>query len=105
LNKIAVLLLSYASRANLEKEKWRWFGIGRYARKTFRESAALARDTTIGHDIPLIVVSHDPNLRDSELPAVVDNATNAAWEQVQIELSQLSTHGSRMIATGSGHYI
>jgi hypothetical protein len=40
----------------------------------------------------LIVVSHDPNLRDSELPTVVDNATNA-------------THGSRVIATGSGHYI
>jgi hypothetical protein len=39
----------------------------------------------------LIVVSHDPNLRDSELPIVVDNAN--------------ATHGSRVIATGSGHYI
>lgn len=74
-------------------------------RRTFRESAALARDTTIGSDIPLIVVSHDPDLRDSDLPAGVDKATNAAWEQMQIELSQLSAHGSRIIAAGSGHYI
>jgi hypothetical protein len=74
-------------------------------RKTFRESAALARNTTIGRDLPLIAVCHNPNLRDSELPISVDKATNDAWEQMQIELSQLSAHGSRIVAAGSGHYI
>ena len=74
-------------------------------RMTFRESAALAKDATIGPDIALIAVSHDPNLRDSELPVDMDEATNAAWERMQIELSQLSAHGSRVIAAGSGHYI
>jgi hypothetical protein len=65
----------------------------------------LAKDATIGPDIALIAVSHDPNLRDSELPVDMDEATNAAWERMQIELSQLSAHGSRVIAAGSGHYI
>ena len=59
-------------------------------RKTFRASAALARDTRIGRDLPLMAVSHDPSLRNSELPIGVDKETNTAWEQMQVLLSQLS---------------
>jgi hypothetical protein len=52
----------------------------------------LARNTTIGRDLPLI----------AEPPIGVDKATNAAWEQMQTELSELPAEGSRIIAPGSG---
>jgi hypothetical protein len=52
----------------------------------------LAKDTTIGRDLTLIAVSHDPSLRNSELPIGAEKETNAAWEQMQVELSQLSAH-------------
>jgi pimeloyl-ACP methyl ester carboxylesterase len=74
-------------------------------RETFRESAALARNTQFPSDLPLIVISHDPDLRNKSLPLSVDRATNAAWEQMQEELSQLSVSGTRIVAKGSGHYI
>jgi hypothetical protein len=51
------------------------------------------------------VISHDPSLRNSSLSADVDRANNAAWEQMQEELSHLSAHGKLIIAKGSGHYI
>jgi pimeloyl-ACP methyl ester carboxylesterase len=55
-------------------------------RETFRESAALAKNAQFSSDLPLIVVSHDPDLRDESLPVDVDRATNEAWEQMQQEL-------------------
>lgn len=74
-------------------------------RRTFRESTALARGTTIVSDLPKVVICHDPSLRNSTLPVEVDSATNAAWEQMQMELSHLSASGKLIIAKGSGHYI
>jgi pimeloyl-ACP methyl ester carboxylesterase len=74
-------------------------------RETFRESAALAKNAHLSSDLPLIVISHDPDLRDESLPVSVDRATNAAWEQMQEELSHLSVSGTRIVAKGSGHYI
>jgi pimeloyl-ACP methyl ester carboxylesterase len=74
-------------------------------RKTFRESAALAKDATIGSGIPLVVVSRDPYRHDSDLPADLERAANIAWEQMQEELTSLAPHGTRVIAKGSGHYI
>jgi pimeloyl-ACP methyl ester carboxylesterase len=74
-------------------------------RETFRESAALARTAQLFSDLSLIVISHDPNLRDESLPINVDRATNAAWEQMQEELSHLSVSATRIVAKGSGHYI
>jgi pimeloyl-ACP methyl ester carboxylesterase len=73
-------------------------------RETFRESAALAKNA-LSEDLSLIVISHDPDLRDDSLPVYVDRATSAAWEQMQEELSHLSVNGTRIIAKGSGHYI
>jgi pimeloyl-ACP methyl ester carboxylesterase len=72
-------------------------------RETFRESAALAKNAQLSSDLSLIVISHD--LRDDSLPVDVDRATNAAWEQMQEELSHLSVNGTRIVAKGSGHYI
>ncbi len=72
-------------------------------RETFRESAALAKNAQLSSDLPLIVISHDPDLRDESLPVDVDRATNAAWEQMQEDLSHLSASGTRIVAKGSGH--
>lgn len=74
-------------------------------RETFRESAALAKNAHPSRDLPLIVISHDPDLRDESLSVGVDRATNASWEQMQQEFSHLSINGTRIVAKGSGHYI
>jgi pimeloyl-ACP methyl ester carboxylesterase len=74
-------------------------------RETFRESAALAKNAQLSNDLPLIVISHDPDLRDESLPVNVDRDTNTAWEQMQEELSNLSVSGTRIVAKRSGHYI
>lgn len=63
----------------------------------FRESAALAKNAQLSSDLSLIVISHDPDLRDESLPVIVDRATNAAWEQMQEELSHLSVSGTRIV--------
>ncbi len=74
-------------------------------RETFRESAPRAKNVQFSRDLPLIVISHDPDLRDESLPVNVDRATSAAWEQMQEELRHLSASGTRIVAKGSGHYI
>lgn len=74
-------------------------------RKTFRESAALARDAAVAADLPLIVISHDPNLRDPESSSEVNRATNLAWKEMQEELFHLTAKGTHIVAKGSGHYI
>ena len=40
-----------------------------------------------------------------DLPEDLVKPTNDAWQQMQEELSHLSTKGTRVIAKGSGHYI
>lgn len=75
-------------------------------RRTFRESAAqtAAIAGALG-DLPLLVLSHDTDVRDPGLSPDVDKATNIAFNQMQEELRGLSTRGKRVIAKGSGHYI
>jgi pimeloyl-ACP methyl ester carboxylesterase len=73
--------------------------------KAFNESAAQAATTGPFGDIPLAVLSHDPDRPSSELPADVAKATNEAWEKMQEDLAHLSTHGTQTIAKGSDHYI
>jgi pimeloyl-ACP methyl ester carboxylesterase len=75
-------------------------------RRTFRESAA--QTAAIAGDLgsmPLVVLSHDTDKPDPDLTADVDKATNSAFNQMQEELSRLSTEARRVIAKGSGHYI
>ena len=72
---------------------------------TFRESAALAKGTTLSGGLPVIVLSHDPTLHDSSLPPEVDSETNLAWEKMQEELNHLSTNSELIVAKRSGHYI
>jgi len=73
--------------------------------KAISESAAQAATTGSLGDLPLAVLSSDPVKPDSDLPEDLVKPTSDAWQQMQEELSHLSTRGTRVIAKNSGHYI
>jgi pimeloyl-ACP methyl ester carboxylesterase len=68
-------------------------------------NASMAQVSAAGSlgDMPLVVLSQDP---DEKLPGFeYRRSFHASWEQMQEELARLSSHGSRVIARGSGHQI
>jgi pimeloyl-ACP methyl ester carboxylesterase len=73
--------------------------------KAFSESAAQTAAASSLGDIPLAVLSHDPDKPSADLPADLARPTNDAWEKMQEELARLSTRGSQTIAKNSSHYI
>jgi pimeloyl-ACP methyl ester carboxylesterase len=73
--------------------------------KTIDQSAAETAATGLLGDLPLIVLSHDPDKPSADLPADLAKPTNEAWEKMQEELAHLSTRGSQIIAKNSSHYI
>jgi pimeloyl-ACP methyl ester carboxylesterase len=73
--------------------------------KDLGESAAQTASTGTVGDIPLAVVSHDPDKPSSELPADLAKSANEAWEKMQEELGHLSARGTQTIAKNSAHYI
>jgi pimeloyl-ACP methyl ester carboxylesterase len=73
--------------------------------KAFSESAAQTAATGSLGDMPLVVLSHDPDKPSSDLPSDLAKPTNDAWEKMQEELAHLSTRGTQVIAKHSSHYI
>jgi pimeloyl-ACP methyl ester carboxylesterase len=73
--------------------------------KALTQSAAEAATAGPLGDLPLAVLSHDPNTPQPDVPEDLVRPTNDAWEKMQQELAQLSTKGTRVIAKNSGHYI
>ena len=73
--------------------------------KAFPESAAETAATGTLGDLPLAVLSHDPDKPSADLPADLAQPTNEAWEKMQQELAHLSTQGTQTIAKNSAHYI
>ena len=73
--------------------------------KTFSESAAETAKTGPFGDLPLAVLSHDPDKLFSELPPDIAKATNQSWEKMQEELVHLSNRGTQTISKNSSHYI
>lgn len=73
--------------------------------KAFPESAAETAATGSLGDLPLVVLSHDPDKPSGDLPPEIAKPTNEAWERMQVELTHLSTRGTRTIAKNSAHYI
>jgi pimeloyl-ACP methyl ester carboxylesterase len=71
----------------------------------FSESAAETAATPSLGDMPLAVLSHDPEKLMTELPPDLAKPTNDAWEKMQEEMAHLSTHGTQTVAKGSAHYI
>jgi len=73
--------------------------------RAFPESAAQTATTGALGDIPLAVLSHDPDRPEPDLPEDLLKPTNEAWQQMQDELAHLSTRSTHVIANNSGHYI
>jgi pimeloyl-ACP methyl ester carboxylesterase len=73
--------------------------------KAFSESASQTGATGSLSDMPLVVLSHDPNKPSADLPADIAKPTNDAWEKMQEELAHLSTRGTQTVAKNSAHYI
>lgn len=71
----------------------------------FSESAAQAATSGSLGDLPLVVLSHDPDKPSVELSADLVKPTNDAWEKMQEELGHLSTRGRQSIVKNSAHYI
>ncbi len=57
--------------------------------------------------IPLVVLSRDPEKGAAPglIPAELSRRFEVQWSQMQEELVHLSTNGSRVVATGSTHYV
>jgi pimeloyl-ACP methyl ester carboxylesterase len=73
--------------------------------KAIAESAAQTAATGSLGDMPLVVLSHDPDAPQPDLPEDLVKPTNEAWQQMQEELVRLSARGKQVIAKNSGHYI
>src|SRR5579859_315018 len=73
--------------------------------KAFSTSATQTAATGALGDLPLAVLSHDPDKPSSEFPPDLNQSVNQAWDKMQDELSHLSTRGTRAIAKNSSHYI
>jgi pimeloyl-ACP methyl ester carboxylesterase len=73
--------------------------------KAFSESAAETAATGSLGDMPLIVLSHDPDMPQQDFPAELTKPVNEAWAKMQVELAHLSTRGTQQTVKGSSHYI
>jgi pimeloyl-ACP methyl ester carboxylesterase len=73
--------------------------------KAFPESAAQAATAGSLGDMPLSVLSHDPETPQPDLPEDLVKPTNDVWQEMQKELARLSTSGTQVVAKNSGHYI
>lgn len=73
--------------------------------KAFSESAAETAVTGTLGDLPLAVLSHDPDKPSADLSPDLARPANDAWEKMQEELAHLSTRGTQTIAKNSAHYI
>jgi pimeloyl-ACP methyl ester carboxylesterase len=73
--------------------------------KAISESAAQTAATGSLGDLPLAVLSHDPDQPQPDLPEDLVTPTNDVWEQMQEELAHVSNRSARTIAKHSGHYI
>ena len=56
-------------------------------------------------NLPILILSRDPNVLAPNWPASVSKANSVAWSQMQEEAMGLSTQSKRIIARGSDHYI
>jgi pimeloyl-ACP methyl ester carboxylesterase len=73
--------------------------------KAVSESAAQAATAGSLGDMPLAVLSEDPDKPQPDLPEDLIKPASHAWQQMQDELARLSTRGTHVIAKNSGHFI
>jgi pimeloyl-ACP methyl ester carboxylesterase len=68
-----------------------------------KESSAQVRVLGPLGNLPLVVLSHDPDK--VKFPGNLTEPVNREWGKMQEELAQLSTNGTRVVVKGSGHDI
>ena len=73
--------------------------------KAIATSAAQTASAGSLGEMPLAVLSRDPDKPQRDLPEDLDEPASEAWSEMQKELVQLSTRGTQVIAKNSGHYI
>jgi pimeloyl-ACP methyl ester carboxylesterase len=73
--------------------------------KAVSESAAQAAKAGKLGDMPLAVLSEDPDKPQPDLPEDLIKPASDAWQQMQDELARLSTRSTHVIAKNSGHFI
>jgi pimeloyl-ACP methyl ester carboxylesterase len=73
--------------------------------KSISESATQTAAAASLGDLPLAVLSGDPNLPEPDLPEDLEKPASDAWQEMQEELARLSTRSTHVIAKNSGHYI
>lgn len=73
--------------------------------KAVSESAAEAATAGKLGDMPLAVLSEDPDKPQPDLPEDLVKPASDAWQQMQKELARLSTRSTHVIAKNSGHFI
>ena len=73
--------------------------------KAFAESATQTAATDPFGDLPLAVLSHDPDKPSNDLPLDLAKSVNKLWEAMQEDLAHLSTRSTQTVAKNSGHYI
>jgi pimeloyl-ACP methyl ester carboxylesterase len=71
----------------------------------FDEDGSQLRAVVSLGNMPLVVLSHDPEKLMPGIPSDVVREVNEVWEPMQEELAHLSSNSSRVIAKGSTHYI
>jgi pimeloyl-ACP methyl ester carboxylesterase len=73
--------------------------------KAFPESATQTAATGPFGDLPLAVLSHDPDKPSNDLPPDLAKSVNKLWKAMQEDLARLSTRSTQTVAKNSGHYI
>jgi pimeloyl-ACP methyl ester carboxylesterase len=73
--------------------------------KAVSESAAEADNAGKLGDLPLAVLSEDPDKPQPDLPEDLIKPASDAWQQMQDELARLSTRSTHVMAKNSGHFI
>jgi pimeloyl-ACP methyl ester carboxylesterase len=68
-------------------------------------SAEQVRATGPFGDLPLVVLSRDPELVEGWLPLEIEQDVNAVWQTLQADLATLSTNSTHTIVEGAGHGI
>lgn len=76
-----------------------------FEEKALPESAAQTAATGSLGDLPLAVLSRDPDSPQPDLPEDLVKPFNDVWAQMQDELARLSTRSTHVVARNSGHYI
>ena len=86
------------------KQKVGWLAETDSVNESMRQVSATG---SLGN-MPLVVLSHDPEGKHTGIgqhDSEQHKSLEASWSQMQEELVRLSSHGSRIIAQGSGHQI